>query len=387
MAYKPSDRLSAAAALKHPWLASAVQGEPAAGGSAQLLLRAPSAVADSIGARPAWWTGPPPPPPGRAPGVWVLQRRQRRRARPITCPSRPPLPLAPAAATDTPPPAPLAPPSPRAGSTVGTTLTRTAETLGSAGGSLMESIEEVLPAGLVEEALTASNKGALTEVRALRRAARAVGLRDGGAAPFAAPRAQHPPTHRGVLRPRCKCAAPCGLCAQVSAGAPGFLHPHPAPASPAPLPRPQAFLLQEFGDPADRAAPAPSRDSRQTIAWWQGRQQQMQKKIDGRKGGATPSGSGTSTPGGATPGNGKAAANGAANGKAKAAADGNGKAKARAGGAGGSGEIKVQAPAPPPGWENGAGAGGAADGGSRVPAVGGAKSAVRDLLNVFGGKR
>ncbi|KAI8474239.1 MAG: kinase-like domain-containing protein [Monoraphidium minutum] len=211
VAYKPSDRLSAAAVLSHPWLAAAPAAEPAPGSTA--LVRA-GAVAGGLS------------------------------------------------------------------SSVGTVLTKTAESVGSAGGSLMSSMEELLPPGLVEDALTASNRGALTE----------------------------------------------------------------------------AFLLQEFGDGSGDAPrpPAPPRDSRQTIAWWQGREQERARKLEGRKGGG--GGSGKPTPEG-TPEGTRSIKRAAAGGGKGAKAGGNGK------------------PAP---------AGGGGSGGKAAGEGSGAVSRVRDLLNVFG---
>jgi hypothetical protein len=47
---------------------------------------------------------------------------------------------------------------------VGTALSKTAEGIGTNVGTIGRSMEELLPPGLVEDAITASNKGALTEV-------------------------------------------------------------------------------------------------------------------------------------------------------------------------------------------------------------------------------
>jgi hypothetical protein len=102
VAYRPSDRPSAAAALAHPWLSDAASAALAAGGgTGSALLRVGSAAAASAAAA------------------------------------------------------------------AGTALTRTADTLGTAGGSLGRSIEELLPGDMLQEAITASNKGALTEARLL----------------------------------------------------------------------------------------------------------------------------------------------------------------------------------------------------------------------------
>jgi hypothetical protein len=225
MAYKPSDRLTAAAALQHPWLASAPFTVPTTG----TALERGRYVADSLS------------------------------------------------------------------STVSGAIRSTAESLGTTGGSIMGSIEEVLPAGMVEDALSASNKGGLTE----------------------------------------------------------------------------AFLLQEFGE--EEAAPALNRNARQTIVWWQGRQQSMQKRIDARGGGK---GSPTGTKE-------VAAAAGATGAAAAAAANGNGKStngngKSAAGtkhGAGavnanGAAKVKVLAPPPP-------GAGPAAPKGAD------AASRLKEMLSVF----
>jgi hypothetical protein len=163
--YKPSDRLTAAGALNHPWLADAPATEPASP-----LLQA-GTVADTLT------------------------------------------------------------------TAVGTALTKSYETVSSAGGTISRSIEEVLPSGLVEEALSSSSKGALTEVRGVACA--------GGAAGWSA-----------------------RLHARGPAGGPGAPSSHgPPPGSPShpPSPPPQAFLLQEFGE--EKAPPAPPREARQTIVW------------------------------------------------------------------------------------------------------------------------
>jgi len=193
---------------------------------------------------------------------------------------------------------------------VGSALSRTAETLGTTGGTISRSIEEVLPAGLVEEAITASNKGALTE----------------------------------------------------------------------------AWLLQEFGN--ERPAPEPNRDARQTIVWWQGRQQEMQKRLDARGGGKGGSPAGTKAVAGkGAGGNGKANGNGngkaAANGNGKAAANGNGKAAANGNGkaaGNGNGKVKVKVVATPAASVD-EDEGQAAAPPSRTS---NAASRVKELLNVFG---
>lgn len=232
VAYNPRDRLTAAAALAHPWLADAPEGARAYSGST--LLRAGS-VAESLT------------------------------------------------------------------TSVGTALSKTAEGIGSNVGTLGRSMEELLPPGLVQDAITASNKGALTE----------------------------------------------------------------------------AFLLQEFGD--ERAPPLPPREARQTIAWWQGRQQEMQRRLDDRRGGKGGSPAGTNAVAGKGAngnGNGKAAANG--NGKAVAAnGNGNGNGKAAAANGNGNGKrAKAGPPSPEPAAEERPA--------SPAAAADGAAAKVKELLNVFG---
>ena len=238
VAYKPGARLTAAAALRHPFLATAPAGAPAGAPGAPAALLSAAAAADSLS------------------------------------------------------------------STVGAAITRTAETVGSAGGTLSRSIEGVLPAGLVEEALTASSKGALTE----------------------------------------------------------------------------AFLLQEFGDGTGEAgsggggangaggggggAPAPPREARQTIAWWQGKQQEMQRRK--RAGGGNGNGNGGNGSGASSPDGTRSLRRAAA----AAAANGNGNGKAR-----------IIAPSPPPSMSTDED-----DGAPPSPGGTGAAAAskVKELLSVFG---
>ncbi|KIY95461.1 hypothetical protein MNEG_12499 [Monoraphidium neglectum] len=132
---------------------------------------------------------------------------------------------------------------------------------------------------------------------------------------------------------------------------------------------PHPFQI-EFGDGTSDArgpAPAAPRDGRQTIAWWQGRQQEINKKLESRKTGGTgivgrsPGGTNVIVP------------------KGLLGANGNGRGKAA-----GSAAASIEEDS---GDEEEGAAAGANGNGNGRGAKGKAGAKVKDLLNVFGGRR